>query len=506
MINNISIKKASIQVVLLVITLCFNQAINAQRDDRPNLIVILADDLGYADLGFTGSKEIETPNLDKLAGNGVVFENGYVTHPYCGPSRAGLITGRYQARFGLEINLTNSHFDAHSGLPVSETTFADRLQDVGYQTGVIGKWHLGSSYPFHPNNRGFDYFYGFLSGGHSYWPKNVTTTFPLYLKNGKPHYSANEGGYWPLMRNNNTAEFDEYLTTKLSRDAASFVESTNDPFCLYLAYNAPHAPMEAPKELIDKYAHIENKQRRVYAAMVDAMDQGIGMLVSALEKSGKLDNTFIFFLSDNGGIVDKTRKASEPRRARNDWGDNTPFRGGKGSMLEGGNHVPFIAHWPKGLKPGSYSLPVSALDIAATFTALGKGDSSGLEGVNLVPFVKGENKGVPHEALYWRMDSGKKWAVRTPEAKYFLPRDETGLSSPVLVDMVNDPYESENIIKQNPELRKKLAALWNEWNAKNEPNKYLQAGNYQKARLNFYKELREQLDEKAKKEKPLVIE
>ncbi|MDW7692450.1 sulfatase-like hydrolase/transferase [Flammeovirgaceae bacterium SG7u.111] len=480
----------------------------AKAQDRPNMIVIIADDLGYNDVGFNGSKEIQTPNLDRLADNGVVFTNGYVTHPYCGPSRAGLITGRYQARFGLEINLTNSFFDTHSGLPLTETTFAKRLQKSGYHTGIIGKWHLGGSHPYHPNNRGFDYFYGFLSGGHTYWPENVTTTHPLYLDNGKPHYSANEGGYWPLMRNNNAAEFDEYLTTALSRDAAKFVKSSDKPFCLYLAYNAPHAPLEAPKELIDKYSNIDHKQRRIYAAMVDAMDQGIGMVVQALEESGKLDNTLIFFISDNGGIVDKSRKESDPRGEKNDWGDNFPYRGGKGSMLEGGHNVPFIAHWPKGLTSGkTYSLPVSALDIAATFVALGNGDNSGpeLEGVNLIPYVVGEKRGVPHKAIYWRMKDGVNWAIRTPEAKYLLPRKEHG-GAPMLFDMNKDPYESKNIINERPELRKKLAMMWNEWNAQNQPNKYLQAGEYQKERLKFYEEQRKRLDEEAKKKKPLVIE
>ena len=490
----------------LILIICSCNILQGQ--DKPNFIVIVADDLGYADLGFTGSKEIQTPNIDKLANNGVTFTNGYVTHPYCGPSRAGLITGRYQARFGLEINLTNSHFDAYNGLPVSEKTFASRLKSSGYKTGMIGKWHLGASYPFHPNNRGFDYFYGFLSGGHSYFPKNVSTTFPLFTKEGKPHYSANEGSYWPLMRNNNSAEFTEYLTTALSRDAAKFVKESRDPFCLYLAYNAPHAPLEAPKELIEKYAHIKDKERRVYAAMIDAMDQGIGMVVKSLEASGKLDNTVIFFISDNGGIVDKSRPESEPRRSHHDWGDNTPFRGGKGSMLEGGNHVPFLVHWPKGLKPKqTYKMPVSSLDIAATMVTLANGDTSGeaLEGVNLIPFVRGEKKGVPHEALYWRMEDGKNWAVRTPEAKYLLMRGETG-GGKMLVDMIKDPYESKNIIEDNPELREKLAKLWNDWNAKNEPSKYLQAGSYQKARLKFYEDMRKQLDEKTKNKQPLIIE
>ncbi|MDZ8117484.1 sulfatase family protein [Pontiella agarivorans] len=476
--------------------------------ERPNFLIILADDLGYADLGFTGSTEIKTPVLDKLAADGVQFSNGYVTHPYCGPSRAGLITGRYQARFGLEINLTNAFFDQHSGLPLSEVTFAKRLQQSGYRTGMIGKWHLGGSHVFHPNNRGFDYFFGFLSGGHSYFPENVNTTFPLELENGKPHYTANEGGYWPLSRNNNAAEFDEYLTTKLSREAAQFVREADKPFCLYLAYNAPHAPLEAPKELIEKYAHIDHRERRIYAAMVDAMDQGIGRVIQALKESGKFDNTLIFFLSDNGGIVDKSRPYGTPRGKSHDWGDSGNFRGGKGSMLEGGNHVPFILHWPNGLQGGAtYDLPVISLDIAATVVALGRGDTSGpeIEGVNLIPYINGEKKGVPHDALFWRMQDGQHWAVRTPDAKYLLPRKQVS-DSPMLFDMKQDPYERNNIVDLQPELRQKLAGLWNKWNAKNEPNKFLQSGAYQQARLKFYEDLRKKLDKEAAAKKPLVIE
>ncbi|MGM8361975.1 sulfatase family protein [Flavobacterium sp. ARAG 55.4] len=497
----------SLKIFVIVVFSIINPS-NLQGQEKPNFIVILADDLGYNDVGFTGAKDIMTPNLDRLAKNGVVCNNAYVTHPYCGPSRSDLITGRYQARFGMEINLTFSPFDSQNGLPVSEKTFADRLKTAGYRTGVIGKWHLGAAYNFHPNNRGFDFFYGFLSGGHFYFPNSVNTIWPLYTKNGTADYSANEGSYWPLMRNNNTGEFNEYLTTALSRDAAKFVKESKDPFCLYLAYNAPHSPLEAPKEVIDKYAHIPQRERRIYAAMIDVMDQGIGMVLKSLEESGKLDNTVIFFLSDNGGIIDYTRPEGQPRRERSDWGDNTPFRGGKGSLLEGGNHVPFLVHWPKGLKGGkTYDLPISALDIAATMVALGKGDTSGekLEGVNLIPYVQGKNKGVPHEAIYWRLDGGSSWAVRTPEAKYLMMRG-VNKGSQMLVDMVKDPYEHKNVIDEKPQVRKKLAKLWNDWNAQNQPNKYLQANEYQKQRLQFYEDMRKNLDEEAARKKPLIID
>ncbi len=475
--------------------------LGAQAQERPNILVILADDLGYNDVGFTGPTPIQTPQLDALAANGVIFSNGYVTHPYCGPSRAGLITGRYQARFGVEVNFTHSRFDEHSGLPVTEQTFARRLQTAGYRTGVIGKWHLGAAPPFHPNNRGFDYFYGFLSGGHSYFPDSVTNNHPLRLEDGRPHYSANEGSFLPLERNDDSAEFDEYLTTALSRDAARFVSEGDGPFFLYLAYNAPHAPLEAPRALINKYQDIEPRERRIYAAMIDAMDQGIGMVVEALKASGQFENTLIFFLSDNGGVVAK------PGHEREIWADNFPFRGGKGSMIEGGSHVPFIAHWPAGIPAGTvYEMPISSLDIAATAVALGQGDTSGesLEGVNLIPFINGEQQGPPHEAIYWRMRDGVHWAVRTPTAKYLLGRDST--DGPELYDMVQDPYETNNLVHERPELRRELAAMWNQWNSDNQPNRFLQSGEYQTARLRFYDDMRARLDAAAEDREPVVID
>ncbi|MEO0795589.1 MAG: sulfatase-like hydrolase/transferase [Verrucomicrobiota bacterium] len=477
---------------------------NAQaqsKDQRPNVLIIMADDLGYADVGFNGSTAVETPVLDSLAQQGVICENGYVTHPYCGPSRAGFITGRYQARFGMEINVTYSPYDQYSGLPLDQKTFGDRLQALGYHTGVIGKWHLGASPPFHPNNRGFDYFYGFLSGGHCYFPSGVTTNHPLTLPNGQPHYSANEGGFLPLIRNNQAAEFNEYLTYALSRDAAKFVKESEKPFCLFLAYNAPHGPLEAPRDLMAKYSHVKPWQRQAYLAMIDAMDQGIGMVVDALKESDKFDNTLIFFLSDNGGVQ------SKPGYENETWADNGPLRNGKGSMREGGSHVPFIAHWPDGIPSGErYSYPVSSLDITATAVALAgsKVQDPELDGVNLIPYFNGKKTGPPHNAIFWRIRDGSAWCVRTPDAKYLF--ENRGAPGPELYDMVNDPFESTNLIEKRPEQRQQLAALWNDWNADNHANVLLQSGEYQKRRLRMYKELFEDLEAKADKRKPTVIE
>lgn len=467
---------------------------------KPNILIILADDLGYGDVGFTGSEEIFTPELDALAKGGMVCENGYVTHSYCGPSRAGLLTGRNQARFGMEINATYSPYDQYMGLPDTEKTFGRRLQAAGYRTGLIGKWHLGAAPNQHPNSRGFDYFYGFLGGGHCYWPEQVTMTMPLLLENGDVNYGANQGTSYPMLRNDVDAEFDEYLTTALSRDAARFIKESKAPFCLYLAYNAPHSALEAPDKTIAKYKHIKDRNRRVYAAMIDEMDQGIGMVVDALKKSGKYENTLIFFLSDNGGV------GTPPWSPYENWADNGPFREGKASFLEGGLHVPYLVHWPKKIKAGTFDGLVSSLDIAATAVALADGDTTGepLDGVNLIPYLSGEKKGSPHAALFWRERNSTAWAVRTPKAKFVKHAWKGG--ELCLFDMANDPYESTNIIDQAPEKRAELAKLWNDWNAGNKPNVLMHAYEYQAWRLKMYEDLYQQQEAKAAKTKPVVIQ
>ncbi|WP_017446609.1 sulfatase [Gayadomonas joobiniege] len=460
-----------------------------QANDRPNIIVLLADDLGYNDVGFTGETPIQTPNIDKLANNGVIFKNGYVTHPYCGPSRAGMLTGRYQARFGMENNVSYSPDDKYMGLPLTEKTFAKRLQAVGYKTAIIGKWHLGGAPHFQPNERGFDYFYGFLDGGHQYMP-------------GEEHVGA--GGYLlPVMRNKQPAGFDEYLTTALSKDAARFIERNHkQPFMLFMSYNAPHAPLQAPQKTIDKYSHIKDKNRRIYAAMVDEMDQGIGHIVKTLEKTDLLNNTLIFFLSDNGGVY------PEEWLPTFDWADNSPFRRGKVALLEGGIHVPFIAHWPAKIKPGlTFDGLVSSLDIAATSVAIaGADDSDGLlEGKNLVPYLTGKKTGSPHKALFWRLEEADHiYAVRTPTAKYMRqPLPNVGRS---FFDMAKDPNETNNIVDQRPKQQAELAKLWNQWNSKNINSILLQSWEYKKARDDFYQQLFEQNKADAKNRTVYTIE
>ncbi|MBU2918844.1 sulfatase-like hydrolase/transferase [Psychrosphaera sp. F3M07] len=473
--------------ILLLVSLSVTYA-----DERPNIIVILADDLGYNDLGFTGNTPIQTPNLDELAAGGVIFKNGYVTHPYCGPSRAGLLTGRYQARFGMENNVSYSPYDPNMGLPLSEKTFAKRLQEVGYKTAVIGKWHLGGAEHFQPNNRGFDYFYGFLDGGHHYNPDQV---------------SLNSDGYsLPLMRNKEVVLFDEYLTTALSRDAAQFVadissQDKDTPFMMYLSYNAPHAPLQAPAETIKKYTHLENTNRQIYAAMVDEMDQGIGMVVDALKKHNQYTNTLIFFLSDNGGLY------PDSWWPQFDWADNSPYRHGKVALMEGGVKVPFIAHWPAKIPKGEkFDGLVSALDLAATSVALAGADTSDgkLEGVDLTPYMTGEKTGSPSQALFWRLEEADHiWAVRTMESKY-MNQALPGVNR-AFFDMTTDPTEQYNIVDSNLNEQTKLAKLWNDWNKGNMNNILYQSNEYKQARALFYKELFEKNKQEAINKKTYTV-
>ncbi|MCY4499500.1 MAG: sulfatase-like hydrolase/transferase, partial [Rhodospirillaceae bacterium] len=407
----------------------------------PNVIVITADDLGYADLGFTGATEISTPGIDRLAREGVVFPNAYTPHTVCSPSRAALITGRHGARFRLESNLAFEPFDENQGLTTSETTVARHLQTVGYRTGIIGKWHLGGSQPFNPRQRGFGTFFGFLGGGHWYWSTDA----------GKAgtEYSA------PLIDDVASHHLDgAYLTSALSDRAVDFVQAVRDrPFFLYLAYNAPHTPLEAPASVVAKYDHVANRNRRTYLAMVDTLDTGVGLLLETLEREGLRDNTLIFFLSDHGA----------PARGP---GDNGAFSGGKASLSEGGVRVPFVASWPaRWPQAATFDPIVSSLDIAATAMAMASasiGDAEPLDGANLDPFVRGERTDVPHEALFWRKSGSGSYAVRSGDMKLVKDGGE-----PRLYNLASDPGETNDLLPGNTDIANRLATLWNAWNEHN---------------------------------------
>ncbi|TWU55599.1 sulfatase-like hydrolase/transferase [Rubripirellula reticaptiva] len=453
--------------LLVALSIAFG---HCRADDRPNIVLIMADDMGYADAGFTGATDIQTPNLDALAASGVTFTNGYVTHPYCGPSRAGLLSGRYQHRFGFETNPAYDPSNPYMGIDPNETLFPKRLQQAGYRTGVIGKWHLGAAAPFHPNNRGFDYFYGFLGGGHDY--------FKIDLRE-----PVKEGYTQALERNGKPAIFDGYLTTALSNDAVNFIQSSNEePFFLYLAFNAPHSPLQAPADAIAKYSHIKDEKRRRYAAMVDTMDAGIGMVINALDTQGIRDNTLVFFLSDNGGP-----QSSKQQPTKGNGSSNSPFRGGKGNLYDGGIHVPFIASWPAQIEQGGvYDRPVISLDIAATAVALASSKSSpakGMEGVNLIPLLQQSNENSPHDFLYWR-EGGTRWSIlNSDRTKHVL---DSAAGKPELFHLPSDVSEQVNRVNDEQSLAKELHAKWLAWNQSNVASRLDSYKKYHQKRDQFF--------------------
>jgi arylsulfatase A-like enzyme len=448
--------------IAIWIALLFGYSVIAAAEPRPNVIVILADDLGFNDTGFNGCRDIPTPAIDRIACEGVRFANGYVSHSVCSPTRAGLMTGRYQQRFGYENNFGYLITDPRVGLPREEVTIADILKGAGYATGAIGKWHLGAHPVLHPNRRGFAEFFGFLGGGHDYFSSDrdldeysaeiLRDGVPDWLKVADPEILSE----WqtPVLRNSTAVKFSGYLTTEFGREAVSFVERhRSGPFFLYLSFNAPHTPLQAPSKYVERFSAIANEQRRLCAAMVAAMDDAVGELLDALDRHRLAENTLVFFLSDNGGSV--AYNAS--------W--NTPFRGTKGDLFEGGIHIPFAFRWPVKLPAGVvYELPVISLDILPTAIAAARVDlpaGLSLDGVDLLPHLTGADKGAPHERLFWRWRARGLFAVR--EGQYKAVGDAG--SGAMLYDLARDPGERHDVARVRPDVLDRLMAAYRTWDA-----------------------------------------
>jgi len=404
-----------------------------QRDDRrPSVVILYSDDAGYADFGFQGSTEFTTPNIDELAANGIVFSDAYMTASVCSPSRAGLLTGRYQQRFGHEYNLPGMDdptvTNAMRGLPVSEKTIADLMKDAGYATGIVGKWHLGLHPRFHPQRRGFDEFFGMLQGSSPYLPGTATRI---------------------------TSTLDDvehetlgYLTDVFGDEAVAFIERHHgEPFFLFVSFNAPHTPLEArPEHLAESRASFHTEVRAVNAAMTRSLDENVGKIVGALRERGLLENTIVVFTNDNGGAMPYNASL------------NDPLRGTKGTLLEGGIRVPFVMHWPARFSEGTYRMPVSALDILPTVvSAAGQQVPDDVDGVDLLPFLTGVNSGRPHETLYWKTNwsaavrRGDWKLVRTPADEYWL------------FDLANDVSETTDLLDRRPDVAEDLRGELEGW-------------------------------------------
>lgn len=434
--------------------LCAGQSRGAAAR-KPNVLVIVADDLGYGELGCQGNRQIPTPNIDSLAANGTRFTNGYVSAPVCCPSRAGIMTGRIQTRFGHEFNAIGAQNKLPGvGLPLSEFTFGNGMKSAGYATAAIGKWHLGGTLPYNPTRRGFDEFFGFLHEGHFYVPPS-NHDVATHLRDPEPPYDEDN----PIMRGTQVVQEKQYLTEAFTREAISYMERhKSQPFFLYLAYNSIHSPMQALQSYMKRFDYIQDQHRRVFAAMTACMDDCVGKLLATLRKENLEQDTLIYFVSDNGGPTSELTSS------------NLPLRGFKGNVYEGGIRTPCMVQWKGHIPAGrTYDQPVVSLDIMPTaLAAAGAKIPSNLDGVNLLPYLTGKEKKAPHEVLFWRY--GGATALRKGNWK-LLKQPERGKPNAEfqLFDLSRDIPETTDLAAQKPEIVKDLLARLNAMNAQMVP-------------------------------------
>lgn len=423
---------------LSLIALTATTVARAADAAKPNIIIILADDVGYGEFGFQNiNHDIPTPNIDSIAKNGVRFTNGYVSGPYCSPTRAGLMTGRYQTRFGHEFNGGGGAGGATFGLPITEKTIADRMKAMGYATAAIGKWHLGGPPQYLPPKRGFDEFYGTVANTSYFNP---------------PHFVDSRVSPDEVK----PVKDDKFYTTDAYADRAVdwLSKQTKDkPYFLYLPFNAQHAPLQATPKYLERFKNIEDEKRRTFAAMMSAMDDAVGRVLEQVRSMGQEENTLIFFFSDNGGPTSQTTS------------NNGPLRGFKATTSEGGVRTPACVQWKGKIPAGKvYEKPVIQLDILPTMivAAGGRVDPDWkLDGVDLMPFITGNNSATPHETLYWRF--GDQWAIRKGDWKLVASRIDKNV--PRLINLAADIGEEKDLSSEQPEKMKELQADYQAWNA-----------------------------------------
>ena len=421
--------------ILLVLLLIISAGctLNSQRLERPNILIILADDQGNADAGYQRSPaQVTTPAIDELAKEGIRFTNGYSSAYVCAPTRAGLLSGRYQQRFGFY-----RASDSRAGMPLTEVTLADILKKEGYHTGIFGKWHLGLTEEYHPCNRGFDDFYGFLGhGAHDY--------FNLTMSEDPDDFHQH------IYRNFTPISDTGYLTDNLAREASRFIKTwanKDDPFFVYLPFNAVHRPMQAPEEDIRKFDS-GDPERDIYLAMLHRMDLGIARVIETLKEEGVYNNTLIFYFSDNGG-------------ARGNSSVNLPFRDYKHSVYEGGLRVPFVISWPDKLEPSSCDEPVISIDILPTICAslgIDLPEDRIYDGRNILSVIETKSEIPLHEQLFFDGNDGS-WAVREGDWKLLY----TKRGSLELYNLASDPYEKENLLEEQADIASDLQSKYTAW-------------------------------------------
>lgn len=453
----------------LVLFLCLS-LLTTWAQEPPNIVFLFADDAGYADFGFQGSKIMKTPNLDRLAKRGVRFTQGYVSDPTCGPSRAGLITGRYQQRFGFEENNVPGFMSKVSaadgpemGLPVEEKTLGNYMQSIGYQTAFFGKWHLGGADRFHPTKRGFHEFYGFRGGARSYFAYPNAPREPL---------NKLERGF------GNFAEPKSYLTDELAKETVSFIErNKNRPFFAFVSFNAVHTPMDATSADLDQFPSLTGN-RKIVAAMTLALDRACGEILDKLKALGLEENTLVVFANDNGGPTD--RNASS----------NYPLSGTKSNHLEGGIRVPFLMSWPKKIQAGTnYQHPISTLDLLPTFFEAGGGNVDTLmqlDGVNLLPYILGEKLERPHQRLFWKKDA--RAVLREGDWKLIRFADRPA----ELYNIADDQREMNNLAAIYPEKVRKMFKTIFQWESTLERPRWMLKRKYENVDIERMDKYRDQ--------------
>lgn len=424
-----------VKVPLCFTLVFFLFASAASAAKQPNIILIFSDDAGYADFGFHGSKIMKTPRLDRFAEQGMLFKEAYVSAAVCGPSRAGLYTGKYQQRFGYEENNVPGYMSLNGttgddmGLPLDQKTIGDYMQEIGYRTMVIGKWHLGNADRFHPLKRGFDEFYGFRGGARSFWPYPSSED----VERKEDRIEIGFGKF---------EEPKKYLTEVFTDEAIGFVERNQDrPFFLMLCYNAVHTPMHSEKDDLAKFPELEGR-RKALAGMTLSMDRECGRLLDRLDELGLSENTLIVYTNDNGGPSDSNHSV------------NDPLSGTKANHLEGGIRVPYLMRWPGVTEANStFGYPVSTLDLLPTFYAAGGGNVANLDsvdGVDLRPYVEGRKKGRPHQTLYWKKEN--RGAIRDGDWKLLRFPDRPA----ELYNIAEDISEVNDLADKHPHLVREL--------------------------------------------------
>ncbi|MER2491798.1 sulfatase-like hydrolase/transferase [Catenovulum sediminis] len=440
------LSKTKLYLTLFCLHLTFSFTVKAEQ--QPNILLIISDDAGYHDFGFHGSKTMKTPNLDAFAKQGILFKQAYVTAAVCGPSRAGLFTGKYQQKFGFEENNVPGYMSESGltgnemGLPLSELTVADHLRQLGYSTGLIGKWHLGDHDKYHPMRRGFDHFYGFRTGSRSYYAydeNELNSRQNERMERGFKGYKEHQG----------------YLTDALVEETSQFISRsvhTKQPFFAVLSLTAVHAPMQAKPEDLAPFPDLTGT-RKILAAMNLNMDQQLGLLFDKLEQLNIADNTLVVFVNDNGGPTDQN------------YANNYPLSGTKANHLEGGIRVPMLIRWPAKLPANTrFEYPVSTLDLMPTFLSVAGANLSEfthLDGVNLLPYLtdnaQNKTRSRPHKTLYWKKEN--RAAIRYMDWKLLRFPDRPA----ELYNIAKDEAEQINLANQHPTIVKQLYKKLFEW-------------------------------------------